>query len=79
MAFKKTGTKNIECKVIEDYGILSTSESGYETKLTYTSWNGREPKYDIRPWKDGKCCKGMTFTGEEIENLYQLLKKIAED
>lgn len=81
MAFKKSNAKEnkeFSCKVIEDYGVLSENEKGYQMKLTYTSWNGNDPKYDIRPWKDGRGYKGISLTGEEIEKLYELLKGIAD-
>ena len=80
MAFKKTGNKEnkFECKILEDYGTLSSNDKGYELKFTYTSWNGNDPKYDLRSWKDGRGFKGITLTGEEVEELYKILKGIAE-
>lgn len=86
MAFAKSKSntnKDIDCKVKKKFGVLS--ENGdYKTELRFVSWNGNEPKYDIRPWKkeeDGTetCRKGIALTGEEAEKLYELLKKIAED
>lgn len=78
MAFKKTKKEDFKVKIIEDYGTISEN-NGYELKLTYTSWNGNDPKYDIRSWKDGRGYKGITLTGEEVEKLYELLKGIAEE
>lgn len=87
MAFNKTTEKpkkekEITYSVLEDYGTLS-EKNGWALKLRYISWNGEPPKYDLRSWKDDpdgeKCSKGRTFTGEEMENLYGILKKIAEN
>lgn len=80
MAFKKTNTKATEVKfeVIEDYGVVGM-RGDYELKLQYISWNDGDPKYDLRPWKDGKCQKGITLSGDELEGLYNILQKIAED
>lgn len=87
MAFKKsnTNTKGNESpiyEVLEKCGIISTN-GDWKTELRYISWNGREPKYDLRPWKDDldgeKCGKGITLTGEEMENLMNLLNTMATE
>ena len=86
MAFKKNAKTEKENKVNyvveENYGTISKN-GNYELQLRLVSWNGRESKYDIRAWKkedDGteSCRKGLTLTGEEAENLYKLLGKIAK-
>lgn len=79
MAFIKSEKENeITYEIKEDYGELSK-----KVKFRLISWNGAAPKYDIRQWytdKNGmeKMGKGITLTGEEMEALYKLLKKIAE-
>lgn len=42
------------------------------------SWNGREPKYDIREWspEHDKMGKGLTFSKDELEELKGILKKL---
>ena len=65
----------IKCEVIKDYGVIAT-RGEYELKLQKVAWNGKEPKYDIRAWKDGKCGKGATFTDEELKGLYDKLKEL---
>ena len=85
MAFKKSNTietKEMNYVVEEDYGVIS-SKGDWDLKLRLVSWNGNDSKYDLRAWKtenDGteKCRKGLTLTGEEAENLYKLLSKIAK-
>ncbi|MBR5287707.1 MAG: hypothetical protein IKU34_03825 [Clostridia bacterium] len=44
------------------------------------SWDGREPKYDIRSWSAGrtKMGKGITLTEEELVKLYEVLKAEVE-
>lgn len=71
---KKT-TDEIKYEVVKDYGVIST-KGDYELKLQKIAWNGREAKYDIRPWKDDKCGKGATFTDEELKGLYDKLKEL---
>ena len=80
MAIKKSTTTKATTKteptykVLAEIGTLSTNSRGWEKKLRYISWNGDDPKYDIRSWletEDGeKCSKGITLTGEELEALY---------
>ena len=61
-------------------GVLSDSDKGWRKELNLVSWNGREPKYDIRNWspEHEKMGKGATLSNEEVENLYALLKNIME-
>lgn len=47
---------------------------GGNKKLTFTSWNGGDYKFDIRDWYDnGNVGKGITLTKEELKALYDLL------
>ena len=85
MAFHKNDSdKNVSYEVIEDYGAFGQPDKyGYQLRLREVSWNGKEPRYDIRPWMtddndEEKCRKGITLSGEETEELYHLLKGIAE-
>ena len=86
MAIRKTtkpatkATESPTYEVIEECGVLSTNSRGWELKLRFMSWNGNEPKYDIRSWKEDengeKCSKGITLTGDELENLLNILKNM---
>lgn len=66
----------IEFKIKSSLGVLGTSPAGWTTELNLISWNGREPKYDIRAWSPdhSKMGKGVTLTAEELTNLKNLLK-----
>ena len=46
-------------------------------KINLISWNGKEPKYDIRSFSPNreKCGKGITLTEKEAGNLLASLKK----
>lgn len=68
--------ENFSCEVFEEYGE-PFGDKGWQFRLTKTSWNGREPKFDLRQWSpDGeKYSKGLTFTDSE---LYDLLSAIEE-
>ena len=46
-----------------------------EKEIKLISWNGKEPKYDIREWSpDGdKMGKGVTLSKSEMRELKKLL------
>lgn len=37
-------------EIVEHIGTLSESAKGWTKELNKISWNGGEPKYDIRDW-----------------------------
>jgi len=65
-------------KIIESFGVLSESKSGWKTELNTVSWGDRPPKYDIRSWSPDhqKMGKGVTMTKEEISALKTLLNSL---
>lgn len=67
----------IKFKIIEHYGILSTSKAGWHKELNLISWNDGEPKLDLRDWDPDhvKMGKGITLTEEEAAALAELLAK----
>lgn len=62
-------------EIIETVAVLSEGTKGWKKELNLVSWNGREPKYDIRDWSDDhtKMGKGVTVTKEELEKLRDVL------
>lgn len=87
MAIKKSGStakaKEFTYEVLDDYGVIGKRSGDWELRLRYVAFNGNEPKYDIRPWKDTedgeKMGKGIQISGEELESLLSIIKKIAEE
>lgn len=54
---------------------------GDKLRLNLISWNGAEPKYDLRAWwtdKNGnlKYGKGITLTAQELKDFVDLAKSI---
>lgn len=54
------------------------SDSNATKELRIISWNGAEPKYDLRGWwkdEEGneKMTKGITLDREELLSLYDIL------
>ena len=70
--------KEFDFTIVDEIGILSTSTKGWTKELNLISWNGREPKYDIRDWapEHEKMGKGVTLSEEEMKSLKELLNKI---
>lgn len=68
----------ISFEIIETLGVLSTSTKGWTKELNLVSWNGREPKYDLREWspEHDKMGKGVTLNKEELEALKGILEKL---
>ena len=69
---------DIKFEVVEEIAVLSESNSGWKRELNLVSWNGREPKYDLRDWDENhtRMGKGITLTKEEVEKLKEILEKI---
>ncbi|WP_404427157.1 hypothetical protein LG296_15160 [Ureibacillus chungkukjangi] len=65
----------IKFEVIEQIGIISESPKGWTKELNLISWNGKEPKYDLRDWAPNKekMGKGITLSKEELESLKRML------
>lgn len=70
--------KDIQYEVVKEIAVLSTSDSGYTKEINLISWNGKEPKYDIRSFSPNreKCGKGVTLTEAEAEKLLAALEKV---
>ena len=61
-------------EVIKKIALISGSETGFRKELNIVSWNGREPKYDLRNWSpEGMALKGLTLTEEEAKELQKAL------
>ncbi|WP_027334874.1 YdbC family protein [Mycoplasmopsis felifaucium] len=72
MAFKRPEITN---KIERELGTISITSGGYKKELNFISWNGSEPKYDIRDWSEdhSRSSKGITLTYEELVKLHELI------
>ena len=68
---------DFQYEIVEEIGVLSENAKGWRKELNKISWNGAEPKYDIRDWAPDheKMGKGVTLTDEEVAALKDLLNK----
>ena len=68
----------ISFEIVEHIGVLSTGSKGWTKEISLISWNGREPKYDIREYtpEHDKMGKGVTLSKDELEALKVILEKL---
>ena len=66
--------------ITEELGVIS-EKNGYSKEVNMISYNGAEPKVDIRNWSTGddgekKMGKGITLTKEEASVLCEILSDL---
>lgn len=71
--------KNFTCEIVEHIVVLGTRGTA-SVELNRVSYDGREPKFDLRPWyrKPGappKPLKGLQLNDEEIAILKNALNQ----
>ena len=66
-------------EITRELGVLSESKSGWTRELNLISWNGAEPKYDIRDWSPDheKMGKGISLNADEVDKLKRILEKFS--
>mgnify|MGYP001039658998 CR=1 FL=1 len=72
--------KEVKYEIINSVGVVSEQPSGWKKELNRVSWNGGEPKYDIRDWSPDhkKMGKGITLTEAELRSLKAVIDKEVE-
>ena len=71
---------NIKFEIIEHFGVLSTSPTGWTKELNIVRWNDKSEKYDLRDWAPGhdRMSRGITLYEEELKTLANLCFDIFE-
>ena len=69
--------REIQYEIVKEIAVVSTGDSGYTKEINLISWNGKEPKYDIRSFSPNreKCGKGITLNADEAAALLKALQK----
>lgn len=75
---KKDNNEPVSFEIVEHIATLSTNEKGWRKELNIVSWNGTEPKFDIRSWKDdySGVGKGVTIFEDEMIVLKDAIQKL---
>ncbi|MDD1505649.1 PC4/YdbC family ssDNA-binding protein [Lysinibacillus sp. CNPSo 3705] len=70
----------IKYEIVETVAVLSEGNKGWKKELNLISWNGHEPKYDIRDWSEDrtKMGKGVTLSLSELQLLKESLAKLSD-
>lgn len=63
--------------ILKHIATISTSAKGWTMELNHISWNGAEPKLDLRDWSPDhtKMGKGVTLTEEQAKELLKALRR----
>lgn len=69
---------DIKYEINKTIGAISESPKGWKKELNLVSWNGNEPKYDLRDWapEHEKMGKGITLSADELKKLRDILNSI---
>lgn len=67
-------------EIVKHIGVISEGSGGWQRELNLISWNGKEPKYDIRDWgpEHEKMGKGITLSVKDIAALKTMFADINE-
>ena len=67
--------RDIVFEIKEQIGVIEEFQTGWMKELNLVSWNGNEPKYDIRDWdeKHERMSRGITLTEEQMNKVYKML------
>ncbi|HOV41495.1 MAG TPA: PC4/YdbC family ssDNA-binding protein [Oscillospiraceae bacterium] len=68
----------LQFEIVKKLGVLSENAKGWQKELNLVSWNGREPKYDLREWspEHDRMGKGITISEDEMNELKKILAEI---
>lgn len=72
---------DIKFEIVKMVAVVQDKGDGSWVKeLNLVSWNGREPKYDIREWSPDhtKMGKGLILSKEEAKTVAEALLKDLE-
>ena len=69
--------RELQYEIGKEIAVLSTGDSGYTKEINLISWNGKEPKYDLRSFSPNreKCGKGLTLNADVAAALLKALQK----
>ena len=67
--------KEVKFEIINHIGVVLQQSGGWSIELNRISWNGGEPKYDLRSWSSNheKMGKGITLTEEALRELKKVI------
>ncbi len=66
--------RDFTVQIVRRIGEIKKLDNGWARELNIVSWNGAEPKYDIREWSPDheRMSRGITLTEVEMSSLISL-------
>ena len=73
------GNREFKFEITEKIAVLAEERSGWTKELNKVSFNGGEPKFDIRTWdpEHEKMGKGITLSDEEMIILREAIAELS--
>lgn len=67
--------KEFTFSIVEHIGTFEITDSGWSREVNLVSWNGQDPKLDIRSWNEDhtKSAKIGTLSREAARSLGEIL------
>ena len=68
---------DIKNEIVKHIGTLSVNgETGWQIEFNLVSWNGKSPRYEVRPWSPDheKCRKVCSFSKADMEKLIPMME-----
>ena len=71
MAERENNREEITFEIKEHIAVINTSETGWTREVNLVSWNGTNPKVDVREWDPDhkRMSRGITLTEAEAEKF----------
>ena len=71
MTERENNRDEITYEIKEHIAVLNTSETGWTREVNLVSWNGTNPKVDVREWDPDhkRMSRGITLTEAEAEKF----------
>ena len=71
MTERENNREEITYEIKEHIAVLNTSETGWTREVNLVSWNGTNPKVDVREWDPDhkRMSRGITLTEAEAEKF----------
>lgn len=67
-------------EVVKDFGEVGDTGGKWQTHLALVSFNGKEPKYDIRQWNEDmtKMGKGVQLNDGQLYDLMCMIEDVLD-
>lgn len=74
---KNTERNEIVFEIKERIGVVEEFPTGWRKELNLISWNGNDPKYDLRDWdsEHERMSRGITLTESQMNKVVRLVSE----